>query len=439
MNEKMLSHERKKEYQQNELEALAAAKQNQDTIKTKQIQDTRSMEESTEKAIGDVSKAEDTLIHQAATEDVTAPQVPDEVKNTQPLFGLPIPVPIEATADEIVNLLKRHCVMTDHEVDAIALWLISSHMINIFRIFPKLALISPEKRCGKTTAMEVIHSLSNQGVFVSNISPAAIFRMTEKFQPTLFIDEADTFLKNGDPQLVGLVNSGHTKIGATVVRCVGDNHDTKPFSTWMPMVLASIGELQPTIMDRSIVINLRRKKSHEHADQIPVNLGDLNKGFREEVQLWCKTNEPAIRASMTKPPDVGNDRAADNWCPLFTVAKNIGGTWQDRCEKAYRDLTTTEELELPTQLLADIRLVLKKYRETKISSEELINKLCDDDTRPWLSCSKGQRITPNYIAHLLKPYGIKPNAFRLGEKIKRGYEKSQFDDAFERYLLATRP
>jgi hypothetical protein len=420
-----------------ETEILAADKQDQDSIKTEQTKDIRFMEKSSEIVAPDTSKAEGSLIHQPAADDAPLSQKSNEVTKIQPLFGLPIPVPIEATADEMFSLIKQYCVMTDHEVNAIVLWLISSHTINAFRIFSKLALISPEKRCGKTSTLEVLTSLSNEGVLVSNISGPAIFRITEKFQPTLFIDEADMLLKKGDPILVGLINSSHTKAGANVVRCVGENHETQIFSTWMPMGLASIGELPPTIMDRCIVVNLRRKKSHEHTDQIPEDLVDLNKGLREKVLLWCKANERAIRASITKPPNLGNDRAADNWSPLFAVAKNIGGTWPDRCEKAYKVLTNIEEVELPTQLLSDIRHTLREYRDQKIPSEELINKLCDDDTGPWLSCNNGKRITPSYIAQLLKPYGIKPKAFRLGEKTKRGYEKSQFDDAFERYLPST--
>lgn len=344
------------------------------------------------------------------------------------------PIDIICLADEMADLIKRHCVLANHEVDAIVLWLISSHQINSFRIFPKLAFISPEKRCGKTTAMEVIHSLSNQGVMASNITGASLYRITEQLQPTLFIDEADTFLKNGDPQLVGLINSSHTKAGAQVIRCVGENFQAKPFSTWMPMVLASIGELPATIMDRSIAVNLRRKKTHEHTDPIPVDLIDLHERIREQIQNWCKIHEPTIRASLIRPPDVGNDRAADNWGPLFTAAKAIGGIWTDRCEQAYRHLTTTVELELPTQLLLDIRTLLQDYGETRISSATLADELCKDSTGPWPTSSNGRPLSQHQLAKLLGPYGIKPKNIRYGDTTLRSYEKNQFTDAFERYL-----
>jgi hypothetical protein len=71
-------------------------------------------------------------------------------------------------ADDILKVIKRHSVLTEEEVDAMTLWLLSSYIMDSFRIFPKLSLISPEKRCGKTTTLEVINSLANDGLMVSN-------------------------------------------------------------------------------------------------------------------------------------------------------------------------------------------------------------------------------------------------------------------------------
>jgi hypothetical protein len=133
--------------------------------------------------------------------------------------------------DAVVDLIKKYCVLTCEEVDAIALWITASYLINSLRVFSKLTLISPEKRCGKTTTMEVVHSLAKEGVLASSISGAAIYRITQQLQPTLLIDEADTFLKNRDPQLIGLINSSHTKAAAQVVRCVGNDFKASPFST----------------------------------------------------------------------------------------------------------------------------------------------------------------------------------------------------------------
>lgn len=58
--------------------------------------------------------------------------------------------------DQIVHVLQAHRVMTLEEVHAIALWTMASCAINDARVFPELTLVSTERRCGKTTALELI-------------------------------------------------------------------------------------------------------------------------------------------------------------------------------------------------------------------------------------------------------------------------------------------
>jgi len=47
-------------------------------------------------------------------------------------------------------------------------------------------------------------------VVSSNVSSSALFRVIEEMRPTLFIDEADTFL-GGNEELRGILNSGYNK------------------------------------------------------------------------------------------------------------------------------------------------------------------------------------------------------------------------------------
>ncbi|GAA0794850.1 DUF3631 domain-containing protein [Marinobacterium sediminicola] len=356
------------------------------------------------------------------------PQFPERLK------PWPDPVDIQATAYAIADRLRLHSVLTEADITATVLWIISSYLINSFRIFPKLSLISPEKRCGKSTLMEVIQSFSHEGLLVSNLSGATIYRITTTVQPTLLIDEADTFVKGGDPQLVGIINSSHSQQGATILRCDGDDNTPKAYKTWMPMVLASIGALPTTIMDRSIVINLRRKKVTEQVTRVPHNLLELNQTYREKIIRWCLDHKRVIEANTVEPNNLGNDRAADNWLPLFTVAHQINTDWINRCEEAYEALTTVPELELPTQLLKDIQQILNQHPQDKIFSEDLLEALHQDTTAPWLTCNNGRKLTASKMSSLLQPYGIKPKVLRIGDKTRRGYEKQQFEDAFDRYL-----
>ena len=76
------------------------------------------------------------------------------------------------------------------------------------------------KRCGKTLLLIVLGALVPRRLFASNVTPAVLFRTIEKYRPTLLIDEADTFIREND-ELRGVLNSGHTRTTAVVIRAVG--------------------------------------------------------------------------------------------------------------------------------------------------------------------------------------------------------------------------
>ena len=127
---------------------------------------------------------------------------------------------------------------------------------------PILAILSPEKRCGKTTLLELLASFVLRPLPTANMTPATVFRGIESYRPTLLVDEADTFIRNSD-ELRGVLNSGHRRGMAFVLRTVGDDYAVKTFSTWCPKAMAAIGRLPETLQDRSIVISLRRRAAHE--------------------------------------------------------------------------------------------------------------------------------------------------------------------------------
>ena len=354
-------------------------------------------------------------------------------------MALPTPLEPYAGSVSIVDLATQadqliftHCITTEHERTALVLWSFATYGYDHYRIFPRLLAISPERRCGKTTLLEVVAALCRNSIQASNLTPAIISRIKGFVSdPTLLIDEADTFIKNADGNIKGLINSGHTKSGAQVLKCVGESHEPQVFDTWHPMVIASIGALEDTIMDRSIIINLRRKRPSENVQRLPVDLSEEWKDWRSKALRWFMDNASALDYSnQIEPPYRGNDRAIDNWVPLFTLAKAMDETWYSRCEAAYQELVNEVEMELPTRLLSDIRDHVVKATNTRISSNSMVQSLMADETAPWAD----MRITPSKVAVMLTPYNIKPRDMRIDDKILRGYESSQFEDAFARYL-----
>jgi hypothetical protein len=214
--------------------------------------------------------------------------------------------------DDIAAQLKKHLVLPKYAPEAIALWIMHAHALDAFQISPILAMLSPEKRCAKTTTLTIIYNLLPRPVFASNISPASLFRLIEKFNATLLIDEFDTFVQEND-ELRGVINSGHQRNAAYVLRVSGDELEPKLFSTWAPKVLAMIGKLPSTLSDRSIEVPLKRKRPDEKVTRFrivrPGNLPDL----KRKCIRWAADNLISVRdgALGVSLPDGLNDRAAD--------------------------------------------------------------------------------------------------------------------------------
>jgi hypothetical protein len=190
----------------------------------------------------------------------------------------------------------------------ITLWILHTHAYDLGNISPLLGIVSPQKRCGKTTLMELLNGLVNRPLAASNISPSAIFRTIEKAKPTLLIDEADSFLKNNE-ELRGVLNSGHTRAMAFVIRTVGEDHEPRQFSTWAPKAVALIGRLPDTLYDWAVIVSMRRKLPHEPTASLKGFDGET---LRRKCARWVADNASKIEAHVPKMPEGVFDRLADN-------------------------------------------------------------------------------------------------------------------------------
>lgn len=349
----------------------------------------------------------------------------------------------QALLAELVSVIRRHVRLPTHAADAVALWVVWSWLIDEFDIAPRLAVLSPEKRCGKTTLLEMLFSLVLRALLASGISPSAIFRTIEAAKPTLLIDEADTFA-NENEELRGILNSGHTRAAARVIRCVGDEHEPRAFSTWCPMVLAAIGVLPGTVEDRSITISMQRKAPGETVTPFPRS-GKRAAALRSElhdlarkVRRWTEDYAADLADRDPIVPNELHDRAADNWRPLLAIADEIGGDWPAKARAAATKLSggdVCDRESAKVQLLGDIRSLFEKNAWERIGSQALCDALVKMEERPWSDWKKGKPINPNHLAGVLRAYGVGSQTIRRdGDDRAKGYLKLNFADAFSRYL-----
>lgn len=339
-------------------------------------------------------------------------------------------------AEEINGLFSKHIIVQDSAIIALTLWVFGTYCFNAFNIFPKLLITSPEKRCGKTTLLELLSVVVHKGLLSSNISPAAIFRTIEAWQPTLLIDEADTFISASD-ELKGIINSGHRKSAAYVIRVESNHnqHTPKRFNTWAPMVISMIKNPPDTIIDRSIKITLKRKLPSEITAKMHVDINEQLKYLRQKLKRWGIDNHEKLKQINVKIPVINNDRAMDNWYPLFSIAHLLGEKWAKDVEDSYRALTAIDDDQtLSMMLLEDIKRIFSKMEAGKLHSDVLVCELIKIKESPWGECNHGRSLTSNKLARFLRPFGIHSRQVWINDRNKNGYELRDFGDAFKRYL-----
>src|SRR5262249_13948351 len=154
-----------------------------------------------------------------------------------------------------------------HGDTVLALWVVLTYLMDEVDVAAILGLTSPVKRCGKTLVMDMLTRLAHRPLATSNVSPAALFRVIDRYSPTLLCDEGETFLRDNEG-LRGILNAGHTRATAYVLRAVGEEFEPRRFSTWGAKAIALIGTLPDTLADRSVEVRLERRKRDEKIERL---------------------------------------------------------------------------------------------------------------------------------------------------------------------------
>ena len=206
---------------------------------------------------------------------------------------------------------------------------------------PYLAVTSPEKRSGKTRLIEVLNLLVAGPLRSANASPAVLFRTIDAKGPTtLFLDEVDTVLKNGNSEMAeavrGLLNAGFER-GTPFSRMEGQGAAMKPrhFDVFCPKLIAGIGKVPETVADRAIDIRMKRKRPGEQPERFyrrQVVAAAVEP--RARLAAWAAAQADALAEARPELPDELDDRAADGWEPLLAIAAAAGGDWPARARRA---------------------------------------------------------------------------------------------------------
>ena len=348
-----------------------------------------------------------------------------------------------AVLDDVEALLARFVAFpSDDARVAVALWIVHAHAVESFESTPRLALLSPEKGSGKTRTLEVLALVVPNPLHAVNISAAALYRLVADRQPTLLLDEADSYLgvvvAKQHEDLRGLINAGHRR-GATVYRgeVAGKAIKVVEFPAYAACALAGIGDLPDTILDRSVIVPMKRRAPSEIVEPFRERLvrdeADLLRG---RIADWAAEHADELRDMWPEMPNGITDRAADVWEPLIAVADLARGHWPERARAAavaINNARLERDPSLGVQLLTDCFHLFYERDVDRLSTETIVETLVELDESPWGDL-RGKPLDARGLARRLRKYGVRPADHRFAEGTRKGYRREDFYDAWERYL-----
>ena len=364
----------------------------------------------------------------------------------------PEPEPWPDTVDgaqllsELSDTISRYVVTPKPKADTCSVWTLATWLHSRLDISTFLNITSATKRCGKTLLTEVL------GLFVfkpqslgGRVTPPAMFRLIEQYAPTLMLDEADTYLKE-DVELRGVINGSQKRTTANVVRCVGDDHEPRNFDTFCPKLIAGIGDLPDTVIDRSVVIRLERRPTNDVAESLRDIDPETIEAINRRILRWVADNTEAVlkaRRGIAFPPGL-NDRAKDAWEILLAISCVAGGDWAGEGGRAWKacehiNEDTEDETGVREQLLADLRAVFSAVGDPpKLPTKQILEALCKMEGRPWAEWKRGNQLTPRGLSTLLRPFKVTPTTVRLDSGITKGYKRDDLEGVWKAYTPTVR-
>ncbi|MCV7428148.1 DUF3631 domain-containing protein [Mycobacterium montefiorense] len=346
--------------------------------------------------------------------------------------------------DDVKTYLARFVVYpSPAALIAHTLWILHTWFMHEWESTPRIAFLSPEPASGKSRALEVTEPLVPRPVHAVNASPAYLFRKVSDpdGRPTILFDEIDTIFgpkAKDNEDIRGMLNAGHRK-GAVAGRCVirGKTVETEELPAYAAVALAGLDDLPDTIMTRSVVVRMRRRLGDEKVEPWRRRInGKGAEELAERIDNW--SSDEGVRPTWPDMPPEIQDRDADVWEALLAVADLAGHAWATTARDAAKTIVAASRQRKPSVgvlLLADLQKVFNEANGDRLTTVAVLSALNAMAESPWPTIRRGEPIDARSLANRLGKYGIGSKTLRRGSvEVFKGYARSQFEDAWTRYV-----
>ncbi len=350
--------------------------------------------------------------------------------------------------DFLESTIAQYLICSPAQRSVLALWILHTYTFQAAHFTPYLNIYSPLEESGKSTCMAILRSFCARPWWASGVSPAIFKKRVSVGHPTVLLDNWQTVFRGSDKnQFTGFLLNGCDQ--ARDVASFDHLSETSTANLWQtfcPKAFAGLESLPPSLARHSIPIVLQRRKPLETVKStfnllVPGSTAKLTSW----MERWAQDHEERVATTFDgyerEGPMLPGLSPHQQNCAraLLALAEAIGGHWPQKARDALMEIFNdyNKRQASPTQLLSDIRGVFARHgNPQRIFTAELLDDLHDRDDRTWHEYGKsGKPLTPQALSRILGPcFNIYSRSQRRGEEKLRGYQLSDFQEAWEQYL-----
>lgn len=354
------------------------------------------------------------------------------------------------TPDDLFNRLQlqyQHYIDFPHEswYYVFPIWVMGTYFFPIFDSYPYIELFGGPNT-GKSKTMELSALMAYNGTMSVGISPSALFRGTEIYCWSIFLDEAYLFKSSKETSerksdIISYLNCGYKK-GTPVIKSektAEGKFKLVMFDTYCPKMIATNYETEEILATRQIQVIMRPALFKTgRGERQPKAETPLWTELRTQLLLFALKHIGKIKEiydSLENEFELPN-RDFELWKPLITIAKYLDSldfAPDNYRQKALKEIVIetikskqediTESMEFQTLKAV---LELNKW-DDYIPLSDIVEKVQEyqDRHQEWLN--------NRFIGKLIKKMNLLFKKRRIGRGREYKFKQENVVDMFDRY------
>lgn len=194
---------------------------------------------------------------------------------------------------ELKAEIQYHVDIDDWCSSLIALWIMSTHMFQLWSAFPYFFILA-ERGSGKSRLLKFMSMVCSMGQYWVSPRASPMFRSVEALQPTLCLDETEMLNDEDQAELVNLLNAGYER-GAKVPRTNSEKMVVEFFDAYCPKALASTKPPSTVLESRCLKVPIRRtQRLSEFVRRDPALKRKYLETLKKNICYWSIDNGSKI-------------------------------------------------------------------------------------------------------------------------------------------------